>query len=74
MINKELVNKIKYDVTINILFNKVKKACINEDPETYLLAIDLLRSELKDYSNEDFYDSLYYLANKTDKTKENLER
>ena len=74
MINEELVNKVKHDAAVKILFNKVKKACIDEDPETYLLAIDLLRSELKDYSKEDFYDSLCYLANKTNKTKDDLER
>lgn len=31
--------------------------------------MDLLRSELKDYSKEDFYDSLCYLADKTSKTR-----
>jgi len=50
MVNEELVNKIKYDAAINTLFNRVKKASINEDPETYISLMDLLRSELKDYA------------------------
>ena len=74
MINEELVNKVKHDAATNTLFNKVKKASINEDPETYLSLKDLLHSELKNYSKEDFYDSLCYLANKTNKTKDDLER
>ena len=36
MINEELVNKVKHDAAINTLFNKVKKASINEDPATYI--------------------------------------
>lgn len=74
MVNEELINKIKYDAAINTLFNKIKKASINEDPETYISLMDLLRSELKDYSKEDFYDSLCSLADKTSKTKDDLER
>lgn len=45
-----------------------------EDTETYISLMDLLRSELKDYSKEDFYDSLCYLVDKTSKTKDDLEK
>ena len=30
MVNEELINKIKYDAAINTLFNKIKKASIND--------------------------------------------
>lgn len=64
---KELANKIKNNEELRSVVNECKEAFKAEDLEAYVSALRTLCSLLKDYSDEEVFDTLLYFMK--DETK-----
>lgn len=61
MINETLLNIMKNNQGINYIVNKTIEADKNDDSETYITLVESLSSQLKGYSKEDIFDTLFVI-------------